>query len=197
MTRKSSQNHLYTGYAALSLATASRNCSTKERLKVTVQHGFEFMHEQPPLSLLCLQYQPEDRSEDLDTHRGAQSSLRRREVWGTYLKAELKAGLQLFRQIMSQTRHLQRWRSIEKNVESWMRKMKREQCVNDLIKPGGEGKRCAGPLALFAEQAVRVSADPYTVPKQESHTKSDGACLRRVYELPVGKGAMNVRRDQL
>jgi ABC-type lipoprotein export system ATPase subunit len=69
--------------------------------------------------------------------------------------------LQFFRQIMRQTRHLQRGRRIQKDVESGMRHMKREQGVNDLIQPGGEGKRCAVNLALVAEPAVRLSADPY------------------------------------
>ncbi len=56
------------------------SCSTKKRLKVTLQHGFQFTHEQPPINLLYLQKQREDRFEELDTHRGAQDSLRRREV---------------------------------------------------------------------------------------------------------------------
>ena|SRR6266852_7515947 len=86
--------------------------STKERFKVALQHGFQFTHERPPLSLLCLQDQQEDRFEELDTHRGAQAALCRREVWGTPLNAELKAGLQFLWQIMRETRHAQRGRGI-------------------------------------------------------------------------------------
>ena len=117
--------------------------SPKERLKVPMQRGFEFPHQQPPLSLLRLEKQPEDRFEELDSHGSAESALRRREVWGTDPKAEFKAGLQLFWQSISKTRKLDRWsRNGEQDVESGMRKMKREQGVNDLIQPGGEGKRC-------------------------------------------------------
>src|SRR5712691_5573106 len=86
--------------------------STEERLKIAMQHGFQFLHEQPALSLLCLQDQQEDRFEELDTHRGAQAALPRRKVWGTSLKAEFKAGLQFLRQSMSQTRHTRRDRGI-------------------------------------------------------------------------------------
>ena len=106
-----------------------------------MQRGFEFPHQQPPLSLLRLEKQPEDRFEELDSHRGAESALRRREMWGTYPKAEFKAGLQLFWQSISKTRKLHRWsRNGEQDVERGMSKMKREQGVNDLIQPGGEGK---------------------------------------------------------
>src|SRR5713101_4644182 len=83
--------------------------STKERLKVPMQRGFEFPHQQPPLSLLRLEKQPEDGFEELDSHRSAESALRRGKVWGTYLKAEFKAGLQLFWQSISKTRKLHRW----------------------------------------------------------------------------------------
>ena len=116
--------------------------STKERLKVPMQRGFEFPHQQPPLSLLRLEKQPEDGFEELDSHRGAESALRRREVRGTDPKAEFKAGLQLFWQSINKTRKLHRWsRNGEKDVESGMSKMKCEQGVNDLIQPGGERKR--------------------------------------------------------
>ncbi len=74
-----------------------------------MQRGFEFPHEQSSLSLLRLEKQPEDRFEELDSHYGAESALRRREVWGTSLKAEFKAGLQLFWQSISKTRKLHRW----------------------------------------------------------------------------------------
>ena len=107
-----------------------------------MQRGFEFPHQQPPLSLLRLEKQPEDRFEELDCHRGAESALRRREVWGAYLKAEFKAGLQLLWQSISKTRKLYRWsRNGEQDVESGMSKMKREQGINDPIQPGGERKR--------------------------------------------------------
>ena len=88
---------------------SSIGSSTKKRLKVPMQRGFEFPHQQPPLSLLRLEKQPEDRFEELDSHRGAESALRRREVWGTCPKAEFKAGLQLFWQSISKTRKFRRW----------------------------------------------------------------------------------------
>src|SRR5258708_2756125 len=103
--------------------------STKERLKVPMQRGFEFPHEQPPLSLLRLEKQPEDCFEELDSHGGAESALRRREVWSTDPKAEFKAGLQLFWQSINQTRKLYRGSG------------NGEQGVNDLIQPSGERKR--------------------------------------------------------
>ena len=108
-----------------------------------MQRGFEFPHQQPPLSLLLLEKEPEDRFEELDSHGGAESALRRREMWGTYSKAEFKAGLQLFWQSISKTRKLYRWsRNGEQDVERGMSKMKREQGINDPIQPGGERKRC-------------------------------------------------------
>ena len=98
-----------------------------------MQRSFEFPHQQPPFSLLRLEKQPEDGFEELDSHRGAESALRRREVRGTDPKAEFKAGLQLFWQSINKTRKLHRWsRNGEKDVESGMSKMKREQGVNDL-----------------------------------------------------------------
>ena len=107
-----------------------------------MQRGFEFPHQQPPISLLRLEKLPEDRFEELDSHRGAESALRRREVRGTDPKAEFKAGLQLFWQSINKTRKLHRWsRNGEKDVERGMSKMKREQGVNDLIQPGRERKR--------------------------------------------------------
>src|SRR6266487_1646115 len=91
--------------------------SPKERLKVPMQCGFEFPHEQPPLSLLCLEKQPEDRFEELDSHGSAESALCLREVWGTDLKAEFKVSLQLFWQSISQSRKWHRWsRNGEKDV---------------------------------------------------------------------------------
>src|SRR5258708_3441077 len=69
-------------------------------------------------------------------------------------------------------------RHIEKDEESGMRHMKREQRVNDLIQPGGEGKRCAVPLALVAEPALRLSADPYRTPNPLSSPAPSGTCLR-------------------
>ena len=116
--------------------------STKQRLKVPVQRGFEFPHQQPSLSLLRLEKQSEDRFEELDSHRGAEPALRLRELWGTDPKAEFKAGLQLLWQSISQTRKLHRGsRDGEQDVERGMSKVKREQGVNDPIQPGGEGKR--------------------------------------------------------
>lgn len=107
-----------------------------------MQRSFEFPHKQPPLGLLCLEKQPEDRFEELDSHCSAEYALRLREVWGTDPKAEFKAGLQLFWQSISQTRKLHRWsRNGEKDVERGMSKVKREQGVNDLIQPDGERKR--------------------------------------------------------
>src|SRR5258708_5218966 len=104
---------------------------TEERLKVAMQRGFEFPHEQPPLSLLRLEKQTEDRFEELDSHRSAESALRRREVWGTDSKAEFKVGLQLFWQSISKTRKLHRWsRNGEKDMERGMSKMKCEQGIN-------------------------------------------------------------------
>src|SRR5438067_13427713 len=92
--------------------------STKERLKVPMQRGFEFPHQQPPLSLLRLEKQPEDRFEELDSHCGAEPALRLRELWGTDPKAEFKAGLQLFWQSISKTCKLHRWsRDGEQDVE--------------------------------------------------------------------------------
>ncbi len=61
-----------------------------------MQRSFEFPHQQPPLSLLRLEKQPEDRFEELDSHCSAEPALRLRELWGTDTKAEFKAGLQLF-----------------------------------------------------------------------------------------------------
>ncbi len=101
--------------------------SAKERLKVPLQRSFEFPHEQPPLSLLRLEKQTEDRFEELDSHCSAESALRLREVWGTDPKAEFKAGLQLFWQSISQTRKLHRGsRNGEQDVERGMSKVKRE-----------------------------------------------------------------------
>jgi len=74
-----------------------------------MQRGFEFPHQQPPLSLLRLEKQPEDPFEELDSHRSAESALRRREMWSTDLRAEFKVGLQLFWQSISKTRKLHRW----------------------------------------------------------------------------------------
>ncbi len=80
-----------------------------------MQRGFEFPHQQPPLSLLRLEKQPENRFEELDSHRGAESALRRRELWGTDPKTEFKVGLQLLWQRISKTRKLHRgsrmWRA--------------------------------------------------------------------------------------
>jgi hypothetical protein len=120
----------------------SAGSSTKQRLKVPMQRSFEFPHEQPSLSLIRLEKQPEDRFEELDSHSSAQSTLRLREVWGTDLKAEFKAGLQLFWQSISQTRKVhRRSRNGKQDMERGMSKVKREQGVNDLIQPGGERKR--------------------------------------------------------
>ncbi len=74
-----------------------------------MQHGFEFSRQQPPLRLLRLEKQPGNCFEELDSHRGADSALRRREMWGTDPKAEFKASLQLFWQRISKTRKLRGW----------------------------------------------------------------------------------------
>src|SRR6266566_6009602 len=60
-----------------------------------------------------------------------------------------------------------------------MREMKREQGINDLIQPGGERKRCAVTLALVAELAVRLSADPSCAPNPSSHLAPECACPRQ------------------
>ena len=86
-----------------------------------MQRGFEFAHQQPPLSLLRLEKQAEDRFEELDSHGDAESELRRRELWGTCPKAEFKAGLQRFWQSIGQTRKWHRWgRNGEQDVERGM-----------------------------------------------------------------------------
>ncbi len=58
-----------------------------------------------------------------------------------------------------------------------MREMKREQGINDLIQPGGERKRCAVTLALVAELAVRLSADPSCAPNPSPYLAPECACL--------------------
>lgn len=73
-----------------------------------MQRGFEFPHQQPPLSLLRLEKQPEGRFEELDSNCSAESALHRRELWSTDPKAKFKAGLQLFWQSISQTCKLHR-----------------------------------------------------------------------------------------
>ena len=94
------------------------------------------------LSLLCLEKEPRDRSEELDTHGRAQPSFCRREVWGPHLKAKLQTSLQVFRQLLRQTCYLQGRRGIEQGMKGSMSQVKRDQSVNDLIEQVGEGQRC-------------------------------------------------------
>ena len=58
------------------------------------------------------------------------------------MKAKLKAGLQFIGQLMCQTCYFQRGRRIEQGMKGFMSQVKRDQSVNDLIEPVGEGQRC-------------------------------------------------------
>jgi hypothetical protein len=67
--------------------------SPKEWLQVSIQSAFEFTHEQCPLLLARLKDELEDSFDEFNTHRGAEGTLRRGEVWRTDLKAHLEASL--------------------------------------------------------------------------------------------------------
>src|ERR1051326_6800839 len=115
----------------------------KKWFQVSVQGRFQFMYEQLPICLLCLQNQQENSFEEFNTHCGAQEAVGRSEVRGTHLKAKLEARLQLLWQFLNQAGCLQREGCIEQDMESWMSHMKREQSINNLIKPKDE-RKCSG-----------------------------------------------------
>src|SRR6266516_6289177 len=56
---------------------------------------------------------------------------------------------------------------------------RRSPCQKRRLQQHQEWKRCAVILALVAEQAVRVSADPYGAPNPPSSTAPSGVCLRQ------------------
>lgn len=70
--------------------------SLKQRRKIALQHHFQFMHEQSPLRLLCMEQQWEDSFKEIQTYGRAEDALGLRELRCTSLKEFLKARLDLF-----------------------------------------------------------------------------------------------------